>query len=215
MRSKLVRRLYRSFLRQVCELNSPLIIQSIPNISLLQNYRFYLPEKYTTSAINKICDSYLISKTELDDGKIEKERLIYIVRRCFNRAMNMPLSVVDAAISEAFDCLRNLTALQKQNLRTSVVVTHTTFGCKVRITCSTLYGGSSYDTRLEEAVHTYPYRIQVENCSEGDKRVQLLGRHWIFENAHGEAEAVVEKYGRGVIGTLVHVYATCRKVRSQ
>ncbi|EFN52001.1 hypothetical protein CHLNCDRAFT_139531 [Chlorella variabilis] len=75
----------------------------------------------------------------------------------------------------------------------------------VHVEVTTAYVGRQSDLdptyEKEEGVadkHYFTYRIRVSNC--GEETVQLLGRHWIIQDASGKVLTEVAKGSRGVVG---------------
>lgn len=67
----------------------------------------------------------------------------------------------------------------------------TTDGIRVRVAAMFLAGESSPRNNR----YVFAYRIRISN--EGEETAQLISRHWIITNAHGDTEEVE---GPGVVG---------------
>jgi ApaG protein len=63
----------------------------------------------------------------------------------------------------------------------------------IRVSVETKYTPERSQTA--RGVYSFQYNIQIKN--EGSKTVQLISRHWVITDAHGEVEEV---RGPGVVG---------------
>ncbi len=124
------------------------------------------------------------ARDELDVSRDELVRLVLLEFRAQGALGSEVVSHVSAAL-KALHRLRLLSACTSISRERDVRVELTT---------------QAVDPASQEGPYIFVYRLRISNNAPGPCKVQLVGRHWIFSNAAGQEEAVVQRFADGVVG---------------
>jgi ApaG protein len=153
-----------------------------------------------------------------DKGEISGPEVLAVVRRAFqssssSSSSSAPSSSPSSSSSAGIDAA--LRALQALNRQRALQRTHTSTTTSVHVGTGSLTGTEvrvdlatspvpGLPSRLQDEVRVYPFAYRVRVTNTGSRVVQLMSRHWRFEDTQGGV-IEVPRGSPGVVGHTPHL----------